>query len=101
MKFHHISLRVKDFEKSLRFYTELVQLKIGKQFSTVGGNVAYLYNSEGDTEIELIAMPEGQQFEGKGFPVCQSLRCSQGLWHQVTGILDKKPACSHRQVFPL
>jgi len=70
MKFHHISLRVKDFEKSLRFYTELVQLKIGKQFSTVGGNVAYLYNSEGDTEIELIAMPEGQQFEGKGIFLC-------------------------------
>ena len=70
MKFHHISLRVKDFEKSLHFYTELVQLKIGKQFSAGGGNVAYLYNSEGDTEVELIAMPEGQTFEGKGMFLC-------------------------------
>lgn len=60
MKFHHISLRVKNFEKSLKFYTELVGLKIGKQFSAGGGNVAYLFDAEGDTEVELIAMPEGR-----------------------------------------
>ncbi len=70
MKFHHISLRVKNFENSLKFYTELVQLKIGKQFSAGGGNVAYLYDSENDTEVELIAMPEGQVFEGKGMFLC-------------------------------
>ena len=70
MKFHHISLRVKNFEKSLKFYTELIDLKIAKQFSAGGGNVAYLYDSEGDTEIELMAMPEGQQFEGKGMFLC-------------------------------
>lgn len=40
MKFHHISLRVKNFENSLKFYTELVELKIAKQFSAGGGKVA-------------------------------------------------------------
>ena len=70
MKFHHISLRVKNFEKSLKFYTELAGLKILKQFSAGDGFVAYLYDSEGDTEIELIALPEGQTFEGKGMFLC-------------------------------
>ena len=70
MKFHHISLRVRDFEASLNFYTTLTKLQIAKQFSANGGNVAYLQNAEGETEIELIAMPEGQNFEGKGMFLC-------------------------------
>ena len=35
-----------------------------------GGNVTYLRNPEGETEIELIAMPEGQNSEGKGMFLC-------------------------------
>ena len=74
MKFHHISLRVKDFSPSLRFYTELVGLTVMKQFDANGGNVAYLADAEGETEVELIAMPEGQTFEGAGMP----------YWHRFT-----------------
>ncbi len=70
MRFHHISLRVRDFEKSLIFYTKLVQLKVEKQFSANGGNVAYLSNGKGETEVEIICMPEGQNFEGKGMFLC-------------------------------
>ena len=70
MKFHHISLRVKDFEASLNFYTTLTKLHVAKQFSANGGNVAYLENAAGETEIELIAMPESQTFEGKGMFLC-------------------------------
>ncbi len=70
MKFHHISLRVRDFEKSVEFYTALAGLKIMKQFESNGGRVAYLANAEGETEVELIALPEGQNFEGKGMFLC-------------------------------
>lgn len=70
MKFHHISLRVTDFEKSLHFYTTLTGLTVVKQFAANGGNVAYLQNGEGETEVELIAMPQGQTFAGKGMFLC-------------------------------
>lgn len=70
MKFHHISLRVRDFEKSMRFYQELAGLNAVKSFEANGGNVAYLQNADGETELELIAMPQGQNFEGKGFFLC-------------------------------
>ncbi len=70
MKFHHISLRVKDFEKSVAFYTTLTKLTVAKSFAANGGNVAYLHNAEGETEIEIIAMPAGQTFEGKGMFLC-------------------------------
>ncbi len=70
MKFHHISLRVSDFEKSMHFYTTIAGLKVQEQFEANGGNVAYLANAAGETEVELIAMPDGAHFEGKGFFLC-------------------------------
>lgn len=70
MKFHHISIRISNFEKSLRFYTDLVGLKVSKQFAANGGNVAYLCNGKGETEVEIIAMPDVPAFEGKGMFLC-------------------------------
>ena len=32
MKFHHISLRVRDFEKSMHFYQTLLGLSVAKAF---------------------------------------------------------------------
>ena len=70
MKFHHISIRVTDFEKSLHFYTTLTGRRVVHQFEAGGGHVAYLQNGDGETEVELIAMPQGQTFEGKGMFLC-------------------------------
>ncbi len=70
MRFHHISLRVKDFDASMKFYTELAGLKVIKQLSPPGANVAYLANAAGETEVELICIPESQCFEGKGMFLC-------------------------------
>ena len=70
MKFHHISLRVKDFEKSMKFYTELAGLTVTKQITPPGANVAYLANAAGETEVELICIPDSQTYEGKGMFLC-------------------------------
>lgn len=70
MTFHHISLRVRDFQKSMAFYTGLAGLKVVKSFEAGGGQVAYLANGEGETQIELIAMPNGDNFQGKGMFLC-------------------------------
>lgn len=73
MKFHHISLRVRDFEKSMHFYQTLLGLSVAKAFQPdADSNVAYLQNGEGETQIELIALPVGDKFEGKGFFLCFS-----------------------------
>ncbi len=70
MKFHHISLRVKDIEKSLAFYKALTNLTVAKSFEANGGKVAYLENAAGETQLELISMPGDNTFEGKGFFLC-------------------------------
>lgn len=70
MHIHHLALRVNNLEKSIHFYETLTQLKIADRFVSDPGEVAYLHNAEGDTQIELIAMPGGQNFEGKGMFLC-------------------------------
>ena len=64
MHIHHLALRVRDFEKSLHFYQTLTELKIHTQFSANGGSIAYLQNANGETQLELIGMPEGEIRQG-------------------------------------
>ena len=71
MQFHHISLRVRDFERSMHFYQTLLGLSVAKAFQPdAESNVAYLQNAQGETQIELIALPAGDKFEGKGMFLC-------------------------------
>ena len=91
MTFHHLSLRVRDFNKSMEFYTRLAELKIIKQFSANGGNVAYIGTGENDTLIELICMPEGQNFEGKGMFVCFGTDKLESV-HELALEMDLNPS---------
>lgn len=84
MKIHHLSLRVRDFEKSVQFYTTLTGLAVVKAFSANGGNVAYLQNGEGETQLELIAMPDTQNFEGKGLFLCFATDDLEAAHEKVT-----------------
>ena len=47
----------------------LTELKIHTQFSANGGSIAYLQNASGETQLELIGMPEGETVKR---PVCFS-----------------------------
>lgn len=70
MQIHHLALRVKNFDASLRFYQTLTELKVDTHFTSGGGEVAYLHNAAGETEIELIAMPTGETVSAKGLFLC-------------------------------
>lgn len=70
MQFHHLALRVKNMDESIRFYENLIQLKVRMRANAGVGEIAYLHNTEGETELELIAMPDGGNFEGKGMFLC-------------------------------
>lgn len=70
MHIKHIAIRVNDLEKSIHFYETLTQLSLVRRFKADPGEVAFLSHGEDETEIELIYMPEGQNFEGKGLFLC-------------------------------
>ncbi|RBP68316.1 methylmalonyl-CoA epimerase [Alkalibaculum bacchi] len=70
MHIKHITLRVKNMEESINFYETITELKISRRFTSGPTELAFLTNGEGETEIELLYMPEGQTFEGKGMFIC-------------------------------
>ena len=70
MQFYHLTFMVRDLEKSMAFYQELAELHVVRRFRAGDGEIAFLANGEGETMIELVCMPGGTPFEGKGMTVC-------------------------------
>ena len=70
MQFYHLTFMVRDLEKSMAFYQELAELHVVRRFRAGDGEIAFLANGEGETMIELVCMPGGTHFEGKGMTVC-------------------------------
>lgn len=70
MKIRHVTLRVKNLEKSVQFYETITELAISRRFQSGPAEIAFMTNGSGETEIELLCIPEGQTFEGKGMFIC-------------------------------
>lgn len=73
MHIKHITIYVDEaykFEKSIEFYETMTELTITRRFKAGLGEVVFLTNGEGETELELVYMPEGKRFEGTGMFIC-------------------------------
>ena len=70
MHIKHMTLRVKDLEQSIHFYETITELKVVRRFQEDPADLAFLTNGEGETQIELLHIPQGQTFEGKGMFIC-------------------------------
>lgn|SRR5574344_122551 len=70
MKLLHTMIRVKDIEKSLKFYTELLNMNVDKKKRLDDCWLYFLNDEEGTTQIELTVndkKPEGNYDLGNGF----------------------------------
>ena len=70
MHIKHITIRVKNLEQSMQFYQSLTELAVNRHFTAGPAELAFLTNGSGETEIELVHIPQGQTFEGKGMFIC-------------------------------
>lgn len=70
MHIKHVALMVKNLEESIEFYETITELTTSRRFSAGPREIAFLTNGSGETEIELICMPQGQSYEGKGMFIC-------------------------------
>lgn len=70
MHIKHVTLRVNNMEESIKFYETITELTISRRFIEGAAEIAFLTNGKGETEIELLYIPEGQKFEGKGMFIC-------------------------------
>lgn len=70
MHFLHLTFMVRDVEKSIQFYEGFVGLKIQKKFRHGAGDVVFLADQDGATQIELVCVPSPVKVETKGMTVC-------------------------------
>jgi len=66
MKINYVTFMIRDIEKTIKFYTEIVDLKIQRRFNPGPGEIVFLADKEGDTILEFIEFPDAEKYEGKG-----------------------------------
>lgn len=70
MEFLHTMIRVKDIEKSLNFYKELLEMKLSRSKSFDDFDLYFLTDKNGNAELELTynkTTPENGYEKGTGF----------------------------------
>lgn len=70
MKFVHVMIRVKDLDKSMRFYTELLDMNRTGEVKLDDCTLYYLSDEDGQTQIELTynkETPENGYENGNAF----------------------------------
>ncbi len=70
MHIKHVTLRVRDLEQSIQFYEAITELVVSRRFQSEPAEIAFMTNGNGETEIELLHIPQGPTFEGKGMFIC-------------------------------
>ncbi|OLA94459.1 MAG: hypothetical protein BHW64_03780 [Candidatus Melainabacteria bacterium LEY3_CP_29_8] len=53
MKFLHVMIRVKDIDKSLKFYQELFDMNLVNEMELEDSKLYFLSDEDGQTQIEL------------------------------------------------
>lgn len=70
MHLQHVTFMVSNIEKSIEFYETFTELTVSRRLKAGPGEIAFLTNGSGETEVEFVCMPEGQKYEGKGMFIC-------------------------------
>jgi len=70
MHMQYLTLMVNNLEESIEFYETITELKISRRFKAGLGEIAFMTNGSGETEVELVCMPQGQKYQGKGMFIC-------------------------------
>lgn len=70
MRIHHLSVRVKDLEKSLRFYEMVAGLVPAEHIMDGPAEIVFMQDMEGVPQIELVHVPEDGTVETTGMFIC-------------------------------
>ena len=70
MHFRQVTLMVEKLEESIEFYETIIEMTISRRIKTGTGEVVFLASGKGETEIELVCMPQTPKLEGKGVSLC-------------------------------
>lgn len=99
MKLNYITIMVKDIEKSVMFYEQMVGLKVIRTMHPGNGKIVFMANEKDDTMLELIQFEDVETVSVKGMVMSytsdiplEALRkkaCELG--YSPTEIIDQGP----------
>lgn len=98
MKIPHVTINVKDMEKSIEFYQTVAGITVQGDLRPFGSPIVFLADDKESTKIELILNPDAS-YEGKGISVgfvsddvdAEYKRLSE-LGFELTDIISPNPA---------
>ncbi|MGI6258103.1 MAG: VOC family protein [Anaerovoracaceae bacterium] len=94
MRMRHITLRVKDLEKSIKFYEEIAGLDLVRRFQAGEYELAFMSNGEGETQLEFVYSQGGETFQGKGIFLCFETENLEGM-HEFAENMEYNPSDIH------
>ena len=92
MKLNYITFMVRDIEKSLAFYQDLVGLKIVNRINPGAGEIVFLANEKGETMLELIEFVGVEKVETKGMVMSFLAKTSLEELKEKATTLDYSPS---------
>ncbi|MGI6160472.1 MAG: VOC family protein [Christensenellales bacterium] len=103
MKLNFITFMVRDIQKSVAFYQELVGLNIINRINLEAGEIVFLANAKGETMIELIEFGRAEKVTTKGMVMSFSAETALedlrekviALGYSPSDIIDKGPKPKH------
>ena len=60
MKMLHVTIQTNKFEDELLFYQKIIGLQVVRDMRPMGRNMIFLANAEGETEVEIIEVPDAE-----------------------------------------
>jgi lactoylglutathione lyase len=69
MHLYQLIVRVRDMNRSIRFYETFIGLKMQRRVSYGEVELAFLANEDDATIIELVSLPAGDKAEAKGLTI--------------------------------
>lgn len=106
MKLNYITFMVRDIEKTIDFYQNFIGLKLIRRFNPGMGEIAFMANSEDETNLEFIQFENVPKVELTGvtfsFKVNENLEelhaiaASKG--YNPTNIINHPPKPAHFKV---
>lgn len=99
MKLNYITIMVKDIEKSVAFYKELLELKVVREMNPGSGKIVFLSNGKDETMLELIHFDDAASVTVDGMvmsytskiPLEELKEKAEKLGYTPTNIIDQGP----------
>lgn len=87
MKLQYITLLVRDLEKSMAFYRDVVGLEVARRFNPGACEIAFLQSGVDEAMVELVQLDGGEKAAARG--LVMSFKCVGRLedaWARARGL---------------